>query len=177
LAFFLANHVIICYYHELMRGTDQKIFLTFLVLSFLLFPSSLQAVDFQTSWVKTSVPIDTLTGKGVGVPDGDTISVMRGGKAVKVRLHGIDCPEKKQGLGIRAKRFISDLAFGKEVTVRIQTTDRYGRTVGVVTLADGKNLNWELVDAGLVWWHRKYAPDDRMLERLEAEARDAKRGF
>ncbi|MFX0200221.1 MAG: thermonuclease family protein [Candidatus Hodarchaeota archaeon] len=102
---------------------------------------------------------------------------MRGGRAVKVRLHGIDCPEKKQAFGTNAKQFTSDMAFGKEVTVRIQTTDRYGRAVGVVVLPDGKNLNWELVGAGLAWWYRKYSPDDRTLERLETEARAAKRGL
>jgi endonuclease YncB( thermonuclease family) len=79
-----------------MRGPNQKIFLTFFILSSLFAPSSLQAADFQTAWVKTVVAGDTFTGKVVGVSDGDTISVMRGGKAVKVRLYGIDCPEKKQ---------------------------------------------------------------------------------
>ena len=158
-----------------MGGPKQKIFLSFLVLSFLFGPSSLQATDFQTAWIKTVVASDTFTGKVVGVSDGDTISVMRAGKAVKVRLHGIDCPEKKQPYGTRAKQFTSDLAFGKEVTIRIQTTDRYGRTVAVVILPDGKNLNWEIVDAGLAWWYRKYATDDRILERLEAEAGEAKR--
>jgi len=49
---------------------------------------------------------------------------MREGKAVKVQLHGIDCPEKKQPYGTKAKRFTSDMAFGKEITVRIQTTDK-----------------------------------------------------
>jgi endonuclease YncB( thermonuclease family) len=46
-----------------------------------------------------------------------------------------------------------------------------------VVLPDGRNLNRELVQAGLAWWYRKYAPDDRELEKLEAEARSAKRGL
>ena len=116
----------------------QSIFLPLLVLVFL----SISLFSDAT---------DTFTGKVVGVSDGDTISVMRAGKAVKVRLHGIDCPEKKQPYGTRAKQYTSDLAFGQEVTVRIQTTDRYGRIVGEVILPGGKNLNWELVDAGLAW--------------------------
>jgi endonuclease YncB( thermonuclease family) len=160
-----------------MTGGNRTIFLIFLVLSFLFTPSPFQAADLQTAWVKTVVANDTFTGKVVGVSDGDTISVMRGGRALKVRLHGIDCPEKKQAFATKAKKFSSDLAFGKEGTVRNQTTDRYGRTVGVAILPDGKNLNWELVSAGLAWWYRKYAPDDRMLQKLEAEARDAKRGL
>jgi hypothetical protein len=92
-AFVLVNLVMICY-HRRMRGPNQKIFLTFLVLSFLFAPSALQAADAQTAWVKTVVASDTFTGKVVGVSDGDTISLMRGGRAVKVRLHGVDCPER-----------------------------------------------------------------------------------
>ena len=61
-----------------MGGPNQKIFLTFLVISFLFAPSSLQAADFKTSQVKTDVASETFTGKVVGVSDGDTISVMRG---------------------------------------------------------------------------------------------------
>jgi endonuclease YncB( thermonuclease family) len=164
-----------------MGGLNQKIFLTFLVLLFLSAPSSLQASEYsQPAYFKLFVEGNTFTGKVVGISDGDTISVMRGGRAVEVRLHGIDCPENKQPYGTRAKQFTSDMASGKEVTVRIQPMDRYGRTVGtvgVVILQGGKNLNWELVDAGLAWWYRKYAPDDRMLERLETEARAAKRGL
>jgi micrococcal nuclease len=69
------------------------------------------------------------------------------------------------------------MVFGKEVTVPVKTADRYGRIVGVVILPDGKNLNWEFVDAGLAWWYRRYASDDGLLERLEAETREAKRGL
>jgi endonuclease YncB( thermonuclease family) len=96
---------------------------------------------------------------------------------VKVRLHGIDCPEKKQPFGTRAKRYTSDMAFGRQVTVQVQTTDRYGRIVGEVILPDGSSLNKELVFVGLAWWYRKYAPNDKTLKALEAGARAAKRGL
>ena len=72
-----------------MMWPNQRIFLTLLVLLFLFASSSLQAVDSQTAWVKTVVANDSFAGKLVGVSDGDTVSVMRGGQAVKVRLHGI----------------------------------------------------------------------------------------
>jgi micrococcal nuclease len=136
-----------------------------------------QAANPQTVWVQTVFVSDTFTGKVVGVSDGDTISVMRAGKAVKVRLYGIDCPEKKQPYGTRAKQYTSEMAFGKEVEVRIKTTDRYGRIVGEVILQGDSSLNKELVFVGLAWWYRKYAPNDRILEKLEAEAREAKRGL
>lgn len=124
-----------------------------------------------------SLATDTFTGKVVGVSDGDTISVMRGGRAVKVRLHGIDCPEKKQPFGTRAKRFTSEMAFGMEVEVRVQTTDRYGRLVGEVILPDGISLNKQLVYLGPAWWYRKYAPNNRTLKALETGASEAKRGL
>lgn len=98
------------------------------------------------------------TGRVVGVSDGDTLSLLRDGRAVKVRLHGIDCPEKGQPFGAAAKKFTSDAAFGKEVTVQPKAKDRYGRTVAEIMLPDGTSLNQQLVSNGLAWWYRKYAP-------------------
>jgi micrococcal nuclease len=113
----------------------------------------------------------------VGISDGDTISVLREGKAVKVRLHGVDTPEKAQAFGTQARKFTSDMAFQQTVTVAIRDTDRYGRLVGEVLLPDGRSLNQELVKAGMAWWYRQYAPHDTTLAQLEAEARTAKRGL
>ena len=124
----------------------QKILISLSLILFL-------AVPFFSQANGTRSP--TFTGKVVAVSDGETISVMRQGRAVKVRLHGIDCPEKKQAYGTRAKQFTSDMAFGKEVEVRVRDTDRYGRLVGEVILSDGTNLNQELVGAGFAWWYRK----------------------
>jgi endonuclease YncB( thermonuclease family) len=155
----------------------QRIFRIPVVLLFLCVPLFSQAADSQTAWIKYVADGATFTGKVVGVADGDTISVMRGGRAVKVRLHGIDCPEKKQPFGTQAKQFSSDLAFGEEVEVQIQSFDRYGRVVGEVILPDGTSLNQELVRAGFAWWFRKYAPNDPILKELESVARAAKRGL
>ena len=115
---------------------------------------------------------------GKVVADGDTVSVLRDGtNTVKIRLNGIDCPEKRQAFGTRAKQFTSDLAFGKTVTVIEKEKDRYGRTVGEIILPDGRSLNRELVRAGFAWWYRHYAPKDAELEALEAEARAGKLGL
>ncbi len=116
-------------------------------------------------------------GKVVGVSGGETISVMREGGAVEVRLHGIDCPEKGQAFGARARRFTVDMAFGNEVTVQVKTTDRYGRIVGEVFLPDGLSLNKQLVYLGLAWWYRNDDPNDRTLKALEEGARKAMRGL
>jgi micrococcal nuclease len=71
------------------------------------------------------------TGRVVGISDGDTISVMHGTRAEKVRLNGIDCPEKRQAFGQRAKQFTSKLAFGKDVTMKTSGHDKYGERLGM----------------------------------------------
>lgn len=123
---------------------------------------------------------EQFTGRVVGVSDGDTVTVLRqtaqGPRPARIRLHGIDCPESRQAFGTRAKQFTSAAAFGKQATVDVKDTDRYGRLVAVVTV-EGRNLNRELVKAGLAWWYRQYAPQDRDLAALEAEARAAHRGL
>jgi endonuclease YncB( thermonuclease family) len=116
-------------------------------------------------------------GKVVGVSDGDTVTVMRAGEGVKVRLHGVDTPETGQAFGSRAKQFASEQCFGKTVRVVPRDVDRYGRVVGEVHLEDGRVLNQALVSAGMAWWYRDYAKGDKTLERLEQEARAARRGL
>jgi micrococcal nuclease len=125
----------------------------------------------------TSTALADFAGKVVAVKDGDTLEVMMEGIAIRVRLYGIDCPEKGQAFGQRAKQAASDLAFGKTVEVRDKGRDRYGRTVGEVILQDGRSLNRELVRAGLAWWYRRYAKKDAELARLEKQGREAKLGL
>ncbi|CAN5266273.1 thermonuclease family protein [soil metagenome] len=117
------------------------------------------------------------TGKVVGVSDGDTITVLDGTTQVKIRLYGIDCPEKGQAFGTRAKQMTGDLAAGKIVTVRPKDKDRYGRTVAEIILPDGTSLNRALVREGMAWHFVRYAKNDQELAKLEAEARTAKRGL
>jgi micrococcal nuclease len=116
-------------------------------------------------------------GKVIRVMDGDTIEVLHNTRPERIRLSGIDCPEKGQGFGNRAKQSASQLAFGKEVTLQTHGHDKYGRTLAEVLLPDGMNLNQELVKQGWCWWYRKYAPRDRVLEGLERDAREAKKGL
>ncbi|MDK2742560.1 MAG: thermonuclease family protein [Nitrospira sp. BO4] len=116
-------------------------------------------------------------GKVVSIKDGDTIEVLHNKKAERIRLTGIDCPEKKQAFGQQAKQATSSLSFGQYVTIQRIGTDRYGRTLATVILRDGKNLNHEWVSQGRCWWYRKYAPGDMALEGLENEARRARRGL
>lgn len=125
----------------------------------------------------TPRPTQPWSGRCVGVADGDTISILFEGVAVRVRLNGVDSPEKRQAFGSVAKQFTSNAVFGKTVTVSPTDTDRYGRTVADVRLPDGRSLNEQLVAAGLAWWYRQYAPGDRRLQALENSARKARRGL
>jgi endonuclease YncB( thermonuclease family) len=113
----------------------------------------------------------------ISVLDGDTLEVLNGHHAERIRLSGIDCPEKGQAFGSNAKHAASALAFGKQVTVQTHGYDKYKRTLADVLLPDGLNLNQELVKQGWCWWYRKYAPGDTVLEGLENEAREAKKGL
>jgi len=92
-------------------------------------------------------------------------------------LNGIDCPEKGQAYGKKAKQAASELVFGKEVTLQTCGKDKYGRTIADVLLPDGTNVNHTLVKEGWCWLYRKYAPGDTVLEGLEKDAREAKKGL
>lgn len=131
----------------------------------------------ETAKTHSTPALAEFSGKVIGVADGDTITVLDGTAQIKIRLNGVDCPEKAQAFGTKAKQFTSALVFGQTVTIRAKEKDRYGRTVGDVVLADGRILNHELVRAGYAWWYQKYAPGDTVLQGLEAEARVAKVGL
>jgi len=123
-----------------------------------------------------------LTGEVVGVADGDTITVLDADKVQhKVRLTGIDAPEKKQPFGNRSKQSLSDMVFNKIVTVETDKRDRYGRELGKV-LAGGKDVNLEQVRAGFAWHYTAYERTQPVADRqayadAENEAKAAKRGL
>ena len=118
------------------------------------------------------------SGKVVGVTDGDTVAVLRDGKdKVTIRLQGIDAPERSQAFGTRSKQHASDLCFGKDVQVRDEGHDRYGRTLGWLKLPDGRDVAHEMVRAGMAWWYRYFARNEKELEDLEAAARAGRVGL
>ncbi|MCX7799429.1 MAG: thermonuclease family protein [Fimbriimonadales bacterium] len=118
-------------------------------------------------------------GRVVGVTDGDTLRVLVQDptpREIRVRLHGIDAPERSQAFGSRARQELSKLVFGKTVRVEKVDTDRYGRTVARL-FVDGTDVNAEMVRRGFAWWYRRYAPDDLELRRAEEAARASKVGL
>jgi endonuclease YncB( thermonuclease family) len=128
------------------------------------------------SWLSIAQAAD-FSGRVVGVIDGDIIEVLHHGQTDRIRLSGIDCPEKGQAYGQNAKQVASALVFGKEVMLQTFGKDKYGRTLADVRLLDGTHTNHTLVKDGWCWWYRKYAPRNRELERLEKDAREAKKGL
>jgi endonuclease YncB( thermonuclease family) len=115
-------------------------------------------------------------GKVVSVLDGDTLIVLTPEKRqIKVRLVEIDAPEKSQAYGQRSKQSLSELVFGKQIRVKQQDRDRYGRVVGRVYVG-GLDINAEQVKRGMAWVYRKYARDQALFS-LEQEAKNVKRGL
>lgn len=131
---------------------------------------------FLFLFVACQPQIDKMEGKVVGISDGDTIKILYKNRQLKVRLYGIDCPERTQPFGFKAKKLTSQLCFGKMVQVISHGKDRYGRILGEVILPDGKNLNEELVKNGFAWYYEKYV-NDPALYRLEREAREEELGL
>ncbi len=117
-----------------------------------------------------------ISGRVVGVSDGDTVTVLDASKRThKVRLLGIDSPEKSQAFGERAKQSLSDLVFNKQVTVEGGKQDRYGRDLGKIML-DGQDINLEQIRRGMAWHYKQYARDQAPEDRQAyAEAEIAAR--
>lgn len=136
----------------------------------------------------------TLTGRVVGVHDGDTITVLAADREQhEIRLAGIDAPESGQAFDNRSKQNLSEMVYNRDVTIEWDKRDREGRIVGkvlyqpvcppgrmcIMSLADA---NYQQIASGMAWWEREYAkeqtPEDRRLyERAESEAKAAKRGL
>ncbi len=112
---------------------------------------------------------ETLMGVVVSVADGDTITVLDAERQQhKIRLAGIDAPEKKQPFGQKSKASLSSMVFGKRVTVEWTKRDRYQRIIGVV-LVNGVDSNLEQVKAGMAWWYRQYAKEQTAQQRTAYE--------
>lgn len=108
---------------------------------------------------------ETLEGRVVAVIDGDTVDVLNGRTMTRVRIAGIDAPEKRQPYGMAAKQRMSDLVMGKDVSVEHTKADRYKRIVGVVRVA-GMDAGLELVQGGLAWHYKKYEREQSDADRV-----------
>jgi endonuclease YncB( thermonuclease family) len=115
-------------------------------------------------------------GRVVGVQDGDTITVLDSSNANhRIRLLGIDAPEKGQAFGTRSGQNLSQAVFNKIVTIEWSKHDRYGRILGKVMLGS-QDVCLEQITAGMAW-HYKYYQDEQSPEdrKLYADAEDTAR--
>lgn len=117
-----------------------------------------------------------IDGKVIKIADGDTFTMLfDNGFEVRVRLNGIDSPEKKQAFSNRAKQALSEMIFSKNVRVYYDNKDRYGRVLGEVFIGS-LSINQEMVKRGMAWHFKRYS-DDETLARLELEARKNRVGL
>jgi endonuclease YncB( thermonuclease family) len=135
----------------------------------------IQAVLILTYLFLISCNQQLVSGKVISIADGDTFTMLVQEQQLKVRLHGIDAPEKGQDFSNVSKEFLSDLVFDKVVDVQVLDLDRYGRTLGIVNV-DNKIVNEEMLKAGLAWHYKDYDTNPAWA-RLEEEAQRNRRGL
>ena len=129
-------------------------------------------------------------GRVVNVIDGDTVKLKVGSDTVKVRLQGIDAPERGQPYGKQSKRNLERLLAGKTVSIDVSKTDRYGRIIAVVfrkpsgcnDCAYSWDINLEQVKSGYAWWYKYYSREQSWIDRrayqaAEQDARVENRGL
>ena len=121
------------------------------------------------------------SGKVVAVKDGDTVEVLRNGVGVRVRMTGIDAPEKRQAYGDASKRHLGDAVFGRVVRIEERGTDRYQRVLGRVLLG-GEDINLRQIRDGYAWHYAQYsknqpAPEAERYAAVERLARQERRGL
>ena len=119
--------------------------------------------------------VEELTGKIIGITDGDTAKILFGKEQVTIRLEGIDAPESSQSFGKKSKEALATMIFGKTVTVKKTGEDKYGRSLGFVFL-DDLDVNAQMIQDGWAWHFRKYNDEQRLAD-LENEARTGQRGL
>jgi len=108
----------------------------------------------------------TIEGLVVGVADGDTITVLDQQKnTYKIRLQGIDAPEKKQAFGEKSKQSLHDLVHGKQVRIEYDKEDKYGRIVGKITL-DDLDICLQQLGLGMAWHYKKYQNEQSVADRV-----------
>lgn len=132
-------------------------------------------VFLYLGFILPSCTIDNPDGKVVGVIDGDTFDMMLNGKKTRVRMFGIDAPERRQDYYQKSKQALSDLIFGEIVRIESKSKDRYKRTLAEVYIGN-KWINREMVIQGMAWHFTRYSSDPRIAS-AEKEARIAKRGL
>ena len=144
------------------------------------FKHFLVAIVFSA--LSLAIQAATLVGKVVGISDGDTIKVLDSNKTEhKIRLMGIDAPEKSQAFGAASKQALSNYLYQREVTVEYKKKDRYQRILGKVVL-DKQDICLTMISDGMAWHYKDYEKEQSKIDRdlysqAELKARQAKIGL
>ncbi len=128
-------------------------------------------------FLKTTLPsVSIISGKVVGVTDGDTITVLDDTKTqYKIRLEGIDAPESGQAYGTQAKQALSDKVFDKDVKIEWRKKDQYQRTLGHI-FVDNHWINKEMIEEGWAWHYKEFSKS-AVLADAEKQARNNQAGL
>lgn len=116
------------------------------------------------------------TYKVLYVSDGDTIIIDDNGEKRKLRLHGIDAPEKTQEYGLESKEFLLNKIRNKNISVSFLSKDRYGRDISIIYL-ENENINELMVREGYAWWYEQYAKDSQNYKEYQKKAKEEKKGL
>jgi micrococcal nuclease len=114
--------------------------------------------------------------KVIAIIDGDTYDILDEKKILRIRMDGIDAPEKGMPYNKVSKKYLSDLIFGKFVLVKIKESDRHGRSIAQTYSLDGTDISLEMIKAGLAWHYKKYSSNEE-YSIVEKEAKEGKRGL
>jgi len=154
-------------------NTSTKQMLVWFFVALLSAGATFLFLSKATAEPSSAIPASAELKKIARVVDGDTIELSDG---TRVRLHGIDTPERNQPYGKEATRELNRL-LGRSVYVEATDTDRYGRTVAVLWTSDGVNVNLEMVCRGAAWWYERYARGNTELRECRASARESNLGL
>jgi micrococcal nuclease len=121
--------------------------------------------------------LQPFSGKVIKIVDGDTYDVLtKDHKTIRIRMNGIDAPEKKQAFGQKSKDHLGSLCFGKEVLIKPINYDRNKRLIADSFTDSGKDLSREMVRAGYAWHFKKYSSDKKLADD-ENHARSVRAGL
>ena len=137
----------------------------------LLFGIMLLAANQGDAVAKTAVkPIAQWEAKVVGITDGDTLTVLTPNKEeVRIRLYGVDAPERKQAFGTKSKEFLASLVFGQTVIVLPVGRDLYGRTIAKL-FYNGRDVGLTCIEYGYCWWYKDYAKKEILYKKAQDKA-------
>lgn len=149
---------------------NPKLFLLFLVFFFVFCKENsnlisntekTNVIEYQKYDYET-IEKDSL--KVIGISDGDSFKVLFKNQELKIRIHGIDAPERNMPFYLTSKKYLSHLIFNDYVFIKIRTKDQYYRYIAEVFLPNKQNIGQEMVKNGYAWHFVKYSKDEQLAK-------------